>query len=539
MKIKSKILDYLGINQLNSTADKNNALLNEILKQNEKNKSELTDYLVLLNSQNSKFLAEYNSNNESKIKDLKELIEEFKSKSDNEYSTLLNKIEKIDSELKANSEKTNKIFSYLTPNSIDFLNTDPIDSFSLLDINLENEPLKFNLTNDIDIENDWKLISKNNSNQASSFASQLAGSGLNIGAVSSQGLFKATVSPESLMKYADGSISSMTHNGTSIGSHSGFVGASSSAFTPLIAFQFASILTGQYFYNGISKQLNSIKKTTEQLVRFYHIERESKLDNALTILNEFTERSYFSIEDNIRILKVIDDVSTIRSEYFILTNRSVVNFNITTYDNSEEKIILSPEDISWFESSIQSTLKAVGSVKEKFSAIVNKASEKFNSGNSGKKANKLNEELNESSYFYYANMTLMADQIVKASKIIEVKLYLSDKSPGQNNLGKMKELANLLPQNLTQQKYVNEINKINYKVKTLVIDNFKDHFNSSKINKESIFKQQQNWIKELGKIDKKVNDSVKSSNDSLLGFQQKQELLIEFKENQEYIYIKK
>lgn len=124
---------------------------------------------------------------------------------------------------------------------------------------------------------EYKFLSTSNiSNLATS---PMAGiiQGTAIKALASNGLYTATVAPELLMKYTDGTIASMMKEGGKFVAHAGFTTAEAAVFAPLIVYQVLSIITSQYYLNGINKQLTAIQNSLDKLRNLNYSGDEGKL----------------------------------------------------------------------------------------------------------------------------------------------------------------------------------------------------------------------------------------------------------------------
>jgi hypothetical protein len=136
-----------------------------------------------------------------------------------------------------------------------------------------------------------------------------------ISALNPNGLFSATVSPQSLTLFADGTYSTMIHQGGHIADHAGFLPASATVFAPIAMMQLMSMTTGQYYMNSIIKQLESIDKKINQLIQIHHTEKISKLENAHALLKELFEIQCPSIEHLMQLKTIEHEVGAIHKEY--------------------------------------------------------------------------------------------------------------------------------------------------------------------------------------------------------------------------------
>jgi hypothetical protein len=156
---------------------------------------------------------------------------------------------------------------------------DPYKDISQIDVINGNDIIKFNKISINEIEKyNYQEIS---SDRIKGGLSNIVSAGTQIAAVSilnPNGLFTATVSPQLLTKFvADGTFSTMVREGGRIVKHAGFQSISTTVFAPIAIMQLLSMVTGQYYMNGITKQLKSIDKKINLLIKFHHTEKISKL----------------------------------------------------------------------------------------------------------------------------------------------------------------------------------------------------------------------------------------------------------------------
>ena len=169
----------------------------------------------------------------------------------------------------------------------------------------------------LELLNDWKLI--NQENDEFTFFSKIIELSANSSSVlyASDQLYTASASPSELMTYADGSLSSITINGSKFGNHAGFTRAKVSVFTPLLAFQLTSLVTGQYYFNELSAKIKEIQTGIKELITLHHNERIAKLITITNSLLEYEKSKSFTTEDftNINNLKI--ELENIRNEFFL------------------------------------------------------------------------------------------------------------------------------------------------------------------------------------------------------------------------------
>lgn len=100
------------------------------------------------------------------------------------------------------------------------------------------------------------------------------------------GLYQSKVSSAQLIQYANGDYSSMIRgNNGQIQGHAGFSKAGADVFSPMILFQLTSIVTGQYYMHGISKQLKALQESINELQKSVN-----ELQESINELKEDLER---------------------------------------------------------------------------------------------------------------------------------------------------------------------------------------------------------------------------------------------------------
>ncbi|SFB59786.1 hypothetical protein SAMN04489723_12713 [Algoriphagus aquimarinus] len=253
--------------------------------------------------------------------------------------------------------------------------------------------LMFNLRKDLQLDSKWKQLDRSGSdNFSKDIVTDVIRGGVMSGAgyALSQNLFTSTVDPATLMKLAKGGLSSAVvgSNGKII-SQAGFVKAGTSVFTPVFIFQALSIVTGQYYMAGISKQLNAIQAKLDELLILHHTEREARLRSAFNFIQKYSQRKVFEIEDLVHIRSIIGDLVEVREEYHILLENSV----------NEIKEVLKTD--TWF------------STKKEADIVSNK--------------------IQSSGFIYKMGMCLKADELFHMATIVEFHMNLFAE-PTQNRI---------------------------------------------------------------------------------------------------------
>ena len=178
------------------------------------------------------------------------------------------------------------------------------------------------LVKDINIDQ-WLEIPLQNINKeklysAVNLSSQILSGGLQtgvIGAAVKNGLYTATIDPSVLMNYSDGSIGSAVMGKAGIMAHRGFVPAGGAIFAPIILFQIMSIVTGQYYLHGISKQLSGINTKLDKLISLFHTERSAKIRQIIKYFSELSKRKSINIEDIVQLKYLMFELGVIHEEY--------------------------------------------------------------------------------------------------------------------------------------------------------------------------------------------------------------------------------
>ncbi|WP_235285228.1 hypothetical protein [Porphyromonas gulae] len=172
-------------------------------------------------------------------------------------------------------------------------------------------------------ENDLKNLSKLDLSSKQkelflgTFSSIIGGaSNVAIGSFAANGLFKATVNPSTLMKLSSGGVSSAVVNNGTIVQQAGFLPAGTTFFTPMVLFQITSFVTGQYYMNGMTKQLNAALEKLDTLIEFYYRERMAKIKQSVSLINKNLSNKIFSDEDLQQMKDVHSDLSIIKNEFF-------------------------------------------------------------------------------------------------------------------------------------------------------------------------------------------------------------------------------
>lgn len=471
-------------------------------------------------------------------------------------STTQNKLEDISKLLISNTETHSKLenISKLLEDNNKKINPKILEPISKIQLSNNSGIIDFDLDNNFQLDENWALL--NTSNQTENFFSQATGaSAIAASSIySTSGLYTATASANSLMTYGNGTLSSITMNGSKFGQHAGFVSANTAVFTPILAFQFASMLTGQYYFNGLSKQLTSIHESINNLISLHHNERLAKLRYINFKISELNKRSYFTTEDYITIDKLKYDLSTIRFEY-LLTAKQEINKSLDKVNNDDKikTIEIVSEDINALErmklSLKEKTTKLSAIIGDKFNNLYQDSV--FEKGinsvqnlteNSSKKAVKLTNEIIESKYFFYSDISLKAEHLYQLSKLLELKMNLSDKEPDSNRIGKIKELYASISTFNIEDSVFDEIELLNSQLKSKLVIDINILKENSLTNKNKIAANGEKIKNELNKSEDLISRKYilfKDIEQIKVGFERPNQILIDNRNGKTEIYTKK
>ncbi len=174
------------------------------------------------------------------------------------------------------------------------------------------EPLKFTKLN---------YNSDSSSKEYSSLKSLLLNEGAKVGVLghtinSMKGLYSTVADPSTLIKLSNGGFGSAVMGGGKIVEHIGFTPVNTiQAFSPMIIMQILGAIVGQYYMQGITKQLNIINAKLDKLIHLHHNEKFSELQSGYEILSEISKKSYLAIEDIQDIRNIHRNSKKIYKEY--------------------------------------------------------------------------------------------------------------------------------------------------------------------------------------------------------------------------------
>ncbi len=187
------------------------------------------------------------------------------------------------------------------------------------------EPLKFTKLN---------YNSDSSSKEYSALKSLLLNEGAKTGVLMStinsmKGLYSTIADPSTLMKLSSGGFGSAVMDGSKIAGQVGFTPVNTiQAFSPMIIMQILGAIVGQYYMQGITKQLNIINEKLDKLLHLHHNEKFSELQSSYEILSEISKKSYLAIEDIQDIRNIHRNSKKIYKEYTnLIAQAKVENLN--------------------------------------------------------------------------------------------------------------------------------------------------------------------------------------------------------------------
>lgn len=286
------------------------------------------------------------------------------------------------------------------------------------------------------------------------------------------GLFKATADPSTLMKLSSGGVASAVTGGGKITQQAGFIQQGSTMFTPMVAFQIASIATGQYYMDNIAKQLNSVQEKLDELLNLFHIERQAKLIKSFKFLTEYLNKKNFVIEDFVLLKSIISELTNVREEYFLMLEDSVSEI---------------------------------------------KKNNEYTSVNSLKEAKKKEKDFEKTGFIYKMKTSLIADELFHLAKLTEFHMNLCYKNPDINRINlisdQLKSITEFNSDNISFHKTKNLYNEI--RKETLGwLDTAKDKtwFNTNEITeiKKNLDKQFKTFATERNKKIKSITSTYEN-----------------------------
>lgn len=341
-------------------------------------------------------------------------------------------------------------------------------------------------------------LNKESQESISGTLSNITGGLANVGITSTAtyGLFQATANPATLMQLSGGGVSSAVVNGGQITQQAGFVQAGTTMFTPMIIFQVASVITGQYYMNNISKQLNSIQEKLDELLNLFHIERQAKLVKSFQFITEILNKQNFVIEDFVLLKMILSELTDIREEYFLMVQNSVENI---------------------------------------------KNNNRYSALNSLSEAKKIAQEFEKTGFIFKMKTSLIADELFHLAKMAEFHMNVCYKNPDSNRINHLSKKFEEISKFEINELSFNRTEKLYKEIKEDTLGWIKYSENESWFNQSEIKQIRiniENGFKEfeIVKAEKFVSIS-KSYKDITSPFNQDKTIIIDNREGKGKLYI--
>ncbi|MDR1157017.1 MAG: hypothetical protein LBK75_01735 [Oscillospiraceae bacterium] len=133
------------------------------------------------------------------------------------------------------------------------------------------------------------------------------------------GLFTVTAPLTELMRYSDGTVGSIVMKGEKIANHSGFQQVALSVANPAAVvgagMQAMAMISGQYYMDKISNQLDGIEHGIERLIGFHHDENIGKLRSIENRMREIIGKKHVDETDIIALQSGIREADSVLMEY--------------------------------------------------------------------------------------------------------------------------------------------------------------------------------------------------------------------------------
>lgn len=202
-----------------------------------------------------------------------------------------------------------------------------ITQFSLNSANKSTTPVVFEKLQSITLPEGFECIPMSKVARQTLFDVVSSGMGLGTTGMLIQnglnGLYQATAPVSQLMKLSSGGIGSamIGENGRII-AQKGFVQASGAAFTPIIVFQVLSMVTGQYYMNGITKQLNALNEKIDSIINKIESSYQGKLQSTITFFQILARQNSYSMDDLVLLRMRLIEIQDMYNNYIIQMRKS-------------------------------------------------------------------------------------------------------------------------------------------------------------------------------------------------------------------------
>lgn len=342
----------------------------------------------------------------------------------------------------------------------------------------------------------------------------------NAFAKSTSGLYKATTNVQNLMRYSDGTVSSISTSAGKFSNHHGFVNTGLLNFTPLIAFQIATFITSQVHLQQISEKLSKINNQIKDLLKFHQYERLAKLHYINERLIQYSNRKSFTLEDFIVFENFKYELAVIKEESFSYCQSKIHELG-NKYKLSDQN-----ENTNWR----QKTVTKFGNTFEK----------------SKKEMEKFVNEFNESNLLSYAKISLNAERLYHLFLYLELVANMKVKNLDSDRIGKINELYNSFKDQLNIITRSHELNENLQTFKEFINKYCKEKENNAMNimifnNKDEVGQHSFTLEESFKEFEKIYHDKIdtKSQKQLINSFDKKIEIIIDNRANQEIIYTKK
>lgn len=143
------------------------------------------------------------------------------------------------------------------------------------------------------------------------------------------GLFTATAPVGDLMKLSGGTVGSAVMKDGKIAAQAGFAEVALSTVNPVAvvagAMQAMALISGQYYMNEISKQLENVNRKLDKLIGYHHDEKIGILRSANRELSELVSKTHVDNTDIDACRGIAKSCSEVYFEYFTRLERANVD----------------------------------------------------------------------------------------------------------------------------------------------------------------------------------------------------------------------
>ena len=212
------------------------------------------------------------------------------------------------------------------------LNLQDIKNITLVDDNTSKEIINFKKININKLSNFKYREAKFDGSLVSSMAAPATLDTI-IKVANPNGFFTATVNPSTLIQYSQGGFSSMVKGASGIAKHSGFVSSTVSVFAPMVIFQALSLVTGQYYLNGINKQLSNISSKIDDLQFFVESEDLAKINVIQNEIFDLFNKNNLTQQDFDTISNFKSELKIIKEKYKILIQKIIREIELINKSN--------------------------------------------------------------------------------------------------------------------------------------------------------------------------------------------------------------